>query len=406
MRKHIFSKKATSVALAIALMVGLLPSSAINAVEPIEEGVVYVSMNVPYNDFYENYNLTDAAVWEVEEGIDAVSTATTSKFKGTTGLAKGTYNNDQYIMGVQIPVAGKEEDVDKITATANNDYAYTVLEEKPEYYSTLTVTDKGTYEFSSIQESKVSKEYLSITGLTTTGGYGDYQISLGGFRLKDPAGLQVGADEYVPFTIYGAVLNTADGKSFGMTCLENLWYRTKVPEVEIAWSTVNGQGLRRGHGQGDKYYQFDCNGSTLTSVDVITDQGVISVPCEEKLPDYYTGDISNLSISIANDSKVLNIAGVPEDLENVKITVSGGLANNAEIVDGKVELTKEPTDAVSYTVTISSSNFSNISRTVATSITDGQIEELNKWIEKGEKSLEAEENADLSEHIQGESQRV
>ncbi|MCR5737166.1 MAG: hypothetical protein K6G64_05910 [Eubacterium sp.] len=400
MKKYNFSKKVTSVALAMALVAGLTSASAVNTVEAVEDEYVYVSMNVPYNDFYESYHLTDAAVWSVEEGVDAVSTATTSKFKGTTGLAKGTYNNDKYIMGVNIPVAVKSEDVEKIKATENNDYAYTVLEQKPEYYSTLTVTEQGSYEFSSMQESSVSKEYLSIKGLTTTGGYGDYQISLGGFRVKDPAGLQVGDEEYVPFTIYGAVLNTADSKSYGMTCLENLWYGTKVPEVEIAWSTVGGQGLRRAHGRGEAYYQFDMNGATLTSVDVITDQGVLTVPCEIKLPDYYTGDTSALSFAITNDSKELSIDGVPADLENVRVSVSGGLANDAEIVNGKVALTKEPSDAVSYTVTISSSNFSNINRTVATPMTDSQIDELIKWIEKGAKALETTENADLAEHVQ------
>ena len=47
---------------------------------------------------------------QVESGVDAVSTATTNKFKGTTGLAKGTYNNGKYIMGVTIPVEVSAED--------------------------------------------------------------------------------------------------------------------------------------------------------------------------------------------------------------------------------------------------------------------------------------------------------
>ena len=47
-----------------------------------EADVRYVMMNVPYRVFYAPYDLTDMAVWEVEDGIDAVSTATTSKFKG------------------------------------------------------------------------------------------------------------------------------------------------------------------------------------------------------------------------------------------------------------------------------------------------------------------------------------
>ena len=67
-----------------------------------------MTMNVPYTDLYAAYDLTDKAVWQVEEGLDAVSTATTNKFKGTTGLAKGTYNNGKFIMGVTMAVAVPE----------------------------------------------------------------------------------------------------------------------------------------------------------------------------------------------------------------------------------------------------------------------------------------------------------
>ena len=52
-----------------------------------------------------------------------------------------------------------------------------------------------------------------------------------------------------------------------MTCLENLWLGTKRPNVEIAWSIKEGQGLKRGHGAGDEFYRFsDMNGATLKSI--------------------------------------------------------------------------------------------------------------------------------------------
>lgn len=63
---------------------------------------------MPYTDLYAAYDLTDKAVWQVEESLDAVSTATTNKFKGTTGLAKGTYKNGKFIMGVTMAVAVPE----------------------------------------------------------------------------------------------------------------------------------------------------------------------------------------------------------------------------------------------------------------------------------------------------------
>ena len=122
-----------------------------------------------------------------------------------------------------------------------------------------------------------------------------------------------------------------------MTCLENTWVGTKTPNVEIAWSIKEGQGLKRAHGKGDAFYQFsDMNGKTLKSVTLLTDLGIIEVPCGEnglELTKYYEGDLSSLQYGIEDDSTELSISGVPSDLENVRISVSGGLAENAEIKD-------------------------------------------------------------------------
>ncbi len=368
-----------------------------------EEEVHYVTMNVPYTDFYAAYNLTDAAVWEVADGIDAVSTATTSKFTGTTGLANGTYNDGTYIMGVTIPVQVTDSVYAKLNAglTVNDNYYYVDMNGTPDAYTVLTVNEDGSYSFSKMTESTVSTDYLSITydeDDLLNGGYGDYQINLDGFTTA--GGLKVGENEYQAYNIYGAILNTADGKSYGMTALENLWFGTRVTNVEIAWSIKEGQGLCRAHGSGGPFYQFaDMNGATLTSVDVITDLGIITVGCNLKLPEYYDGDLSNLAFSIANDSKVLNVSGIPGELEDVTVTVSGGLASGEKVVDGKVALKDYPVDGTSYTVTISSSNYPDISRTVSTPISRAQIKELQKWMDKAVALEEYAGNADLQEHV-------
>ena len=374
------------------------------------EEVRYVTMNVPYTDLYAAYNLTDKAVWQVEEGLDAVSTATTSKFKGTTGLAKGTYNNGKYIMGVTMAVAVPEETYETLKAenlTENDNYYMTDLDSTPAAYSTLTVNVDGTYSFSRLQEAAVTNKYLSVTDLDLNAGYGDYQITLDGVGTSN--NLKVGEDETVPYTLYGAILNTTEGKTYGMTCLENLWIGQKTPNVEIAWSIKEGQGLKRGHGKGDAFYQFsDMNGKTLKSVTLITDLGTIEIPCGEnglELTKYYEGDLSNLQYAIENDSTELSISGVPSDLENVKISVSGGLADNAEIKDGKVALRTAPTAGTTYTLTISSSNYPDITRTMSTPMVNNQITELQKWVDKAKAANGYESNADLKEHV-GEAEEM
>ena len=377
--------------------------SAINEA-PEAVKVKYVTMNVPYTDFYAAYNLTDKAVWQVENGLDAVSTATTNKFKGTTGLAKGTYNNGKYIMGVTMAVAVPEETYEALKAenlTANDNYYMTDLDTAPAAFSTMTVNADGTYSFSKLQEASVSGNYITVGELDLNAGYGDYQVTLDG--LGTDGTLKTGENETTPYTLYGAILNTTEGKTYGMTCLENLWLGTKRPNVEIAWSIKEGQGLKRGHGAGDEFYQFsDMNGATLKSITLITDLGTIEVPCGEnglELTKYYAGDLSNLQYAIDNDSTELSISGIPSDLENVKISVSGGLATDAEIKDGKVALKKAPEAGTTYTLTISSSNYPEITRTMSTPIVADQVTELQKWVDKAKATNGYENNADLIEHV-------
>lgn len=376
--------------------------SAIDNLKAAVKETKYLVMNVPYNQFYKAYNLTDKAVWEVESGVDAVSTATTNKFKGTTGLAKGTYNNGKYIMGVTIPVEVSAEDYAKLKTnlTENDDYYFTTLDKAPEAYSKLTVKEDGTYSFSKMSDATVTNKYLSVPAdeLELNGGYGDYQITVDGLGTK--TGLKVGENETKEYTLYGAILNTTSGKSYGMTSLENLWVGTKTPNVEIAWSIKEGQGLKRAHGKGDAFYQFaDMNGAALNSVTLITNLGVINVPCNVTLDKYYDGDLSGLKYSLENDSEELKISGIPEDLKDVTVSVSGGLADKASVKDGKVTLTKAPTAGTQYTITISSSNYPDITRKTSTPITDKQKDKLQKLIEKAEETTGYSENADLKEHV-------
>ena len=390
----------TSDAVKAAALEAIQSASEAGATTPDtpEEEARYITMNVPYTAFYAAYGLTDKAVWEVEDGVDAVSTATTKKFKGTTGLAKGTYNDGTYIKGVTIPVKVSAEDYKKLTTGLADtaDYYFTDLADAPAAYSELTVGSDGSYSFSKFADSTLTIDGAKVSEAEIDGGYGDYQISLEGIT---PDGKVTVNGEAKTLTTYGAILNTSAG-TLGMTCLENLWYGTRVPNMEIAWSIKGGKGLCRAHGKGDPFYQFDANGATLNSVTLITDQGLITINDGQKLPEYYTGDLSALKYSLENESKELSISGIPADLKDVKISVSGGLATEKEVTDGKVELEKAPVAGTLYTITISSSNYPDITRTMSTPITKDQISTLNKLIAKAEKTTGYEENQDLKEHVQ------
>ena len=58
--------------------------------------------------------------------------------------------------------------------------------------------------------------------------------------------------------------------------------------------------MKRAHGKGDAFYQFsDMNGKTLKSVTLLTDLGIIEVPCGEnglELTKYYEGDLEQSAV--------------------------------------------------------------------------------------------------------------
>ena len=420
MKRNSISSKALAGFMAAAMAVSYAPAAVFaddaeaevvdlaTADEPAEqpeEGgdeAHYVTMNVPYDDFYAAYDLTDKAVWDVNgEGLDAVSTATTSKFLGTTGLANGTYNDGTYILGVSLPVEVDAEEYDQLATdlTVNDNYYFTDLDEAPAAYSELTIGEDGSYSFSALQAYTGSTEGMSVAESANgflTAGYGDYQIDLEGIRTN---GTLANGESYG--AIYGAILYTDNGKSLGMTALENLWFGTRVDNVEVAFSIPEGQGLKRGHGSGDAFYQFaDINGQKLTGVDVITDLGVISLSADLTLTEYYAGDLSGLTYNIYADEDVLYISGIPAELKDVTISLSNGLADKAAVSeDGEVQLTAMPVAGVNYTMTISSSNFTDITKTVCVSMSAEQKVELKKWRTKGKAVLAQEEDTQLQEHV-------
>lgn len=424
-------KKLLSILLALVMVAALLPSSAFAAEESGSgENWHYVIMNVPYADFYKAYGVDDAAYYKLPDGIDGVSTATTSKAFGSTGGA--TYNDGvAYVLGVTLPVQVSDEAYNQMDTSlkgdAHKNYGYTDLETAPAYYSTLNIGEDGNYTFSKIADSSMSTDYLSIEpdedynkssdGFLTSV-YGDYQIAVGGYSTTK--GLQTGENEYTAVSLYGAVLNVTNtfytdengdtvtgNKAFGMTAGENLWIGNRKVEAQIAWSIKDGKDLHINHDKGDAlYYQFDMNGGILSSVTLITSEGLVKISKSKtdgsagvKLPRYYPGDLSGLAYSINNEEAELAISGIPDDLEDVTISLSGGLATDATAVDGKVTLEAVPTAGVNYTLTISSSNYPDITRTLSTPMTVAQQAALQTWVNKANATGKVETDGTLKEHV-------
>ena len=214
------------------------------------EGEAYVLMNIPYDDFYK------AELKKNDVKVDAFTSAT--KQKTRSSLAKGSYhvNSDgSDITGVTFPVKvsdisvlkdkkqikdnasvsittaikGKETTTEykgKDALFESDSYSYYVLSEEPSYYKELTVGEDGSFTFSAIEGKSAAPETKQVQAeFKTKSNHGDYQLKFDKTEFKSI--INIDTD-----TVYGAVINTTDGTTYGLCHQENIW-----KGYELAWST-------------------------------------------------------------------------------------------------------------------------------------------------------------------------
>jgi hypothetical protein len=220
---------------------------------------VYGTMNIPYADFY-------AAELNNSVPVDAVSSATTNKWKGNStgsmgddgkwqngGLAAGTFNAETEngggkILGVTYPVEIAKADLDKLS----DKMSFTELSEKPKAYKPVTV-DGGKATFGKLVdtdgEEALSGE-MTVSGLTS---WGDYQINVKGYPTN--------------CDIYGVIVKTKEGTDYGMRALENIWRNG-----QIAWGAGVKEKEPHGNTLSSEHYKSSA-GQTVTEVTFITLNG-------------------------------------------------------------------------------------------------------------------------------------
>ena len=214
------------------------------------EGEAYVLMNIPYDDFYK------AELKNNDVKVDTFTSAT--KQKTRSSYAKGSYhvNSDgSDITGVTFPVKvsdisvlkdkkqikdnasvsittaikGKETTTEykgKDALFESDSYSYYVLSEEPSYYKELTVGEDGSFTFSAIKGKSAAPETKQVQAeFKTKSNYGDYQLKFDKTEFKSI--INIDTD-----TVYGAVINTTDGTTYGLCHQENIW-----KGYELAWST-------------------------------------------------------------------------------------------------------------------------------------------------------------------------
>ena len=310
----------------------------------VAEEYAYVTMNVPYDDFYKAEGVTAV------NGVDAVTSATMRKSRMNTadGLTAGTYyktaedEKSDAIRGVVCTVRVAKSDLAKLNAslTEHDDYYYTALDSVPENYKELTVNKDGSYSFGKTTAA-VDTETLKDTAVTfkTSSKYGDYQMKFSTNILE-----KIGR-------AYGATVTTTDGTSYAMRSLENVW---NGKSLELAWSvgfttTSHGNPL-----VSDDYVSM--MGKTIKSVAFYTVDGKIySLDCEQYVPVKFATENFAVENALADSgSTSVEMKDFPKDYEaEYQVTdAQGNAAEGLSVKDGKISW-KGTAATGKYTLTVS-----------------------------------------------------
>ena len=310
----------------------------------VAEEYAYVTMNVPYDDFYKAEGVTAV------NGVDAVTSATMRKSRMNTadGLTAGTYyktaedEKSDAIRGVVCTVRVAKSDLAKLNAslTEHDDYYYTALDSVPENYKELTVNKDGSYSFGKTTAA-VDTETLKDTAVTfkTSSKYGDYQMKFSTNILE-----KIGR-------AYGATVTTTDGTSYAMRSLENVW---NGKSLELAWSvgfttTSHGNPL-----VSDDYVSM--MGKTIKSVAFYTVDGKIySLDCEQYVPVKFATTNFAVENALADSgSTSVEMKDFPKDYKaEYQVTdAQGNAAEGLSVKDGKISW-KGTAATGKYTLTVS-----------------------------------------------------
>lgn len=339
---------------------------------PDAQKEVYVLMNIPYADFYKADGVA---------GADTVSSATKQKTRAS--LAAGSYhvNSDgSDITGVTFPVKISDvsalekytqiKDDSKVDITTSikgkestttytgkealfesTSYSYYILSDVPSYYKEATVNADGSFSFGEVKGAKTQKLSDVSTEFSTSSRYGDYQLDIDGL----PSEIN---------TVYGVVISTKEGSSYGLRHVENIWKKT-----ELAWSTGF---VTESHGNTlDSKDYAAMMGQTINKVTYYTDQGIYEIPMDQKVAKKFDGEVSVEDVSVKSEKTAITVSGLPNDFEEeykidgidedaYSVEVKSDGKTTTRTINFKKALTKRR-----YTVTLSdrSGNYAPISTT-------------------------------------------
>ncbi len=324
----------------------------------VEEQEIYALMNIPYDELYKN-----DLKWN-DIPVDAMTSATYQKTR-TKSLSNGSYHKNSdgsKIDGVTFPVklmVNSDADLEGLTHVGdgsedltitttlrgkqqtntykgrdtlfeNGTYAYYVLnpEEKPDFYKEVTVGEDGKFEFSEtkFQDGKSAEKSKATAEITTKTTRGDYQINVSGL------------DESVTnSSIYEVILETKDGKSYGLRHLENIW---RGNELGIYTGYT-----KESHGVDASVEPYkDIMGKTIDKITYLTSAGAYEIDTDLYVP-MKDGTQAEVADGKSGNGSVAVTVKLPEGFDpeyqvrGLETSFAGGALTYTDAMPGKYTLT-------------------------------------------------------------------
>ena len=324
----------------------------------VEKQEIYALMNIPYDELYKN------DLKQNDIPVDAMTSATYQKTR-TKSLSNGSYHKNSdgsKIDGVTFPVklmVNSDADLKDLTHVGdgskeltitttlrgkqqtntykgrdtlfeNGTYAYYVLspDEKPDFYKEVTVGEDGNFKFSEtkFQNGKSVKKSDAAAEITTKTTRGDYQINVSGL------------DESVTnSSIYEVILETTDGKSYGLRHLENIWRGTEL-------GIYTGY-TKESHGVDASVKPYrDIMGKTIDKITYLTSAGAYEIDTDLYVP-LKDGTKAEVAGGKSGNGSVSVTVKLPEGFDpeyqvtGLKTSFADGALTYTDAMPGKYTLT-------------------------------------------------------------------
>ena len=345
------------------------------AIEALEKNAVakevYVLMNIPYDKFYaaEGVDYADAVTSATlnktrsslaagsyhvsSDGSDITGLVYPVKLEDASALNKLTQVTDSSKVDITVSMKGKETTTTyegKDALFESPSYSYYMLSEVPSYYKKATVNEDGSLSFGKAEGAEVQTLSNVTADFRTSSNYGDYQMNLSG--LPDDI-----------TTVYGVVVGTKEGDSYGLRHVENIWKISK-----LAWSTGF---VTTAHGNQLQYKDYvPMMGQTISKVTYYTNAGIYEIPMSVYVPVKFDGSVEVADAKASSGETKITLNKLPSDYE-AEYSVEG--LENVKVENGVLTYTAADAKVGKYTlkVTDKSGKYADISAdfTLTTEVT-------------------------------------